>query len=148
MLSGASMVRAIAVARKMVDHPIRPPSSADGLQLINWVAEIETASLRKRDWDPSGDRDFHRRLRLLAFSDWLRCARGFIPPPIMCWNPMGANQDPPAALSFGRVTCSATPPTRWCPRGSNGGPASDSCRGVAHLGAARNGEFVASPRAL
>ncbi len=42
ILSGASMVRAGWLSHgKMVIYPIRP-ASADGRQLINWVAEIET----------------------------------------------------------------------------------------------------------
>src|SRR6266851_9993894 len=55
MLSGASMVRAGWLSHgKMVIYPIRQASSADGLQLINWVAEIETATYRKRDWTRPG----------------------------------------------------------------------------------------------
>src|ERR1035437_6125506 len=65
MLSGASMVRAGWLAHgKMVIYPIRP-AGADGLQLINWVAEIETQLInwvaeietpvyRKRDWNRPG----------------------------------------------------------------------------------------------
>src|SRR5436305_14727960 len=55
MLSGASMVRAGWLSHgKMVIYPIREVSGADGLQLINWVAEIETATYRKRDWNRTG----------------------------------------------------------------------------------------------
>src|SRR3954471_4265238 len=54
MLSGASMVRAGWLSHgKMVIYPIRP-AGADGLQLINWVAEIETQNYRKRDWTRPG----------------------------------------------------------------------------------------------
>src|SRR6202048_1943641 len=57
MLSGASMVRAGWLSHgKMVIYPIRP-AGADGLQLINWVAEIETATYRKRDWTRPGSID-------------------------------------------------------------------------------------------
>src|ERR1700676_4607121 len=67
MLSGASMVRAGWLSHgKMVIYPIRQASGADGLQLINWVAEIETANYRRRDWTPPGTlEDFIR-----AFADW------------------------------------------------------------------------------
>src|ERR1700694_5378395 len=55
MLSGASMVRAGWLSHgKMVIYPIRHVSGADGLQLINWVAEIETPVYRKRDWNRPG----------------------------------------------------------------------------------------------
>src|ERR1700742_360528 len=55
MLSGASMVRAGWLSHgKMVIYPIRHASDADGLQLINWVAEIETPIYRKRAWNRPG----------------------------------------------------------------------------------------------
>src|SRR6201994_4907853 len=54
MLSGASMVRAGWMSHgKMVIYPIRA-ADADGLQLVNWVAEIETPLHRKRDWTRPG----------------------------------------------------------------------------------------------
>src|SRR3979411_1299171 len=67
MLSGASMVRAGWLSHgKMVIYPIRQASGADGLQLINWVAEIETETYRKRDWTrPGSIEDF-----IGAFADW------------------------------------------------------------------------------
>src|ERR1700738_2360074 len=66
MLSGASMVRAGWLSHgKMVIYPIRP-AGADGLQLINWVAEIETATYRKRDWTRPGSLDDF----IGAFADW------------------------------------------------------------------------------
>src|SRR4030088_1092267 len=66
MLSGARMVRAGWLSHgKMVIYPIRP-AGADGLQLINWVAEIETATYRKRDWTRPGSIDYF----IPAFADW------------------------------------------------------------------------------
>ena len=66
MLSGASMVRAGWLSHgKMVIYPIRH-AGADGLQLINWVAEIETPVYRKRDWNRPGSIDDF----LPAFADW------------------------------------------------------------------------------
>src|SRR5262249_60588071 len=66
MLSGASMVRAGWLSHgKMVIYPIRP-AGPDGLQLINWVAEIETPNYRKRDWNREGRVDHF----LAAFADW------------------------------------------------------------------------------
>ena len=66
ILSGASMVRAGWLSHgKMVIYPIRP-AGIDGLQLINWVAEIETPVHRKRDWNrPGAIGDF-----IGAFADW------------------------------------------------------------------------------
>src|SRR6202008_1199757 len=66
MLSGASMVRAGWLSHgKMVIYPIRPVG-ADGLQLVNWVAEIETPNYRKRDWNREGRFDDF----IGAFADW------------------------------------------------------------------------------
>src|SRR5581483_10896101 len=49
ILSGASMTRAGWLSHgKMVIYPIREAGS-DGLQLVNWVAEIETPNYRRRD---------------------------------------------------------------------------------------------------
>jgi len=100
MLSGASMVRRLAVARaKMVIYPIRQASGADGLQLINWVAEIETETYRKRDWTrPGSIEDF-----IGAFADWhfdwldvpafIRAADSVLEFPMV-------DQDPAAALEL------------------------------------------------
>ena len=66
ILSGASMVRAGWLSHgKMVIYPIRA-AGADGLQLINWVAEIETPVYRKRDWNRPGSIDDF----IGAFADW------------------------------------------------------------------------------
>jgi 5-methylphenazine-1-carboxylate 1-monooxygenase len=66
ILSGASMVRAGWLSHgKMVIYPIRAAGD-DGLQLVNWVAEIETPKYRKRDWNRAGAlEDF-----IGAFADW------------------------------------------------------------------------------
>jgi hypothetical protein len=66
ILSGASMVRAGWLSHgKMVIYPIRAAGD-DGLQLINWVAEIETPNYRKRDWNRAGSLDDF----IGPFSDW------------------------------------------------------------------------------
>src|SRR5260370_37194202 len=66
MLSGASMVRAGWLSHgKMVIYPIRP-EGADGLQLVNWLAEIETATYRNRDWNRAGSLDDF----IGAVADW------------------------------------------------------------------------------
>src|SRR6202000_2825810 len=57
MLSGACMGRAGVLSHgKMVIYPIREAGD-DALQLINWVAEIETPNYRKRDWNRAGSLD-------------------------------------------------------------------------------------------
>jgi 5-methylphenazine-1-carboxylate 1-monooxygenase len=119
MLSGASMVRAGWLSHgKMVIYPIRTADD-DGLQLINWVAEIETPNYRKRDWNRAGTlSDF-----IGAFADWhfdwldvpafIRAADSVLEFPMV-------DQDPLPRWSFGRVTLLGDAAHPMVPRGSNG----------------------------
>jgi 2-polyprenyl-6-methoxyphenol hydroxylase-like FAD-dependent oxidoreductase len=120
MLSGASMVRAGWLSHgKMVIYPIRQAGGADGLQLINWVAEIETATYRKRDWNrPGRIEDF-----IGAFADWhfdwldvpsfIRAADHVLEFPMV-------DQDPLPRWSFGLITLLGDAAHPMVPRGSNG----------------------------
>jgi 2-polyprenyl-6-methoxyphenol hydroxylase-like FAD-dependent oxidoreductase len=119
MLSGASMVRAGWLSHgKMVIYPIRP-AGADGLQLINWVAEIETQNHRKRDWTRPGSIDDF----IGAFADWhfdwldvpafIRAADHVLEFPMV-------DQDPLPRWSFGRITLLGDAAHPMVPRGSNG----------------------------
>jgi 2-polyprenyl-6-methoxyphenol hydroxylase-like FAD-dependent oxidoreductase len=119
MLSGASMVRAGWLSHgKVVIYPIRTAGS-DGLQLINWVAEIETPNYRKRDWSRAGSLDDF----IGAFADWhfdwldvpafFRAADSVLEFPMV-------DQDPLPQWSFGRVTLLGDAAHPMVPRGSNG----------------------------
>jgi len=120
MLSGASMVRAGWLSHgKMVIYPIRRATQADGLQLINWVAEIETPNYRKRDWNRTGSIDDF----IGPFADWhfdwldvpafIRAADSVLEFPMV-------DQDPLPRWSFGRVTLLGDAAHPMVPRGSNG----------------------------
>jgi 5-methylphenazine-1-carboxylate 1-monooxygenase len=119
ILSGASMVRAGWLSHgKMVIYPIRA-AGADGLQLVNWVAEIETPVYRKRDWNRPGSMDDF----IGAFADWhfdwldvpafIRAADSVLEFPMV-------DQDPLPRWSFGRVTLLGDAAHPMVPRGSNG----------------------------
>src|SRR5881394_3982293 len=119
ILSGASMVRAGWLSHgKMVIYPIRS-AGADGLQLVNWVAEIETPNYRKRDWNRAGSLDDF----IGAFADWhfdwldvpafIRAADHVLEFPMV-------DQDPLPRWSFGRVTLLGDAAHPMVPRGSNG----------------------------
>jgi 2-polyprenyl-6-methoxyphenol hydroxylase-like FAD-dependent oxidoreductase len=120
MLSGASMVRAGWLSHgKMVIYPIRHAADSDGLQLINWVAEIETSTYRKRDWNRTGSIDDF----IGPFADWhfdwldvpafIRAADNVLEFPMV-------DQDPLPRWSFGRVTLLGDAAHPMVPRGSNG----------------------------
>jgi 5-methylphenazine-1-carboxylate 1-monooxygenase len=119
-LAGANMVRAGWLATgKMVIYPIRNRIDAEGRQLVNWVAEIETPQHRRRDWNRPGHLDDF----LPAFADWhfdwldvpafLRAADMVLEFPMV-------DQDPLPRWSHGRVTLLGDAAHPMVPRGSNG----------------------------
>jgi 5-methylphenazine-1-carboxylate 1-monooxygenase len=119
ILSGASMTRAGWLSHgKMVIYPIREAGS-DGLQLVNWVAEIETPKYRRRDWNRAGSLDDF----IGAFADWhfdwldvpafIRAADSVLEFPMV-------DQDPLPRWSFSRLTLLGDAAHPMVPRGSNG----------------------------
>jgi 2-polyprenyl-6-methoxyphenol hydroxylase-like FAD-dependent oxidoreductase len=119
ILSGASMVRAGWLSHgKMVIYPIRA-ADADGLQLTNWVAEIETPVYRKRDWNRPGSLDDFIGLFADWHFDWLDVPALIRGADSVLEFPM-VDQDPLPRWSFGRVTLLGDAAHPMVPRGSNG----------------------------
>ena len=119
-LSGASMVRAgwLAVG-KMVIYPIRHNVDDAGNQLVNWVAEINSATPAIRDWSRPGRlEDF-----LPVFENWhfdwldvpamIRASSSILEYPMV-------DQDPLPTWTDGRITLLGDAAHPMVPRGSNG----------------------------
>jgi 2-polyprenyl-6-methoxyphenol hydroxylase-like FAD-dependent oxidoreductase len=119
-LSGATFVRAGWLATgKLVIYPIRDRIDAEGRQLVNWVAEIETPHHRRRDWNRPGRlADFIRAYADWRF-DWLDVPAMLAASDVILEFPM-VDQDPLPRWSFGRVTLLGDAAHPMVPRGSNG----------------------------
>ena len=119
-LSGATMVRAgwLSVG-KMVIYPIRNDIDGQGRQLVNWVAELESAEPVQRDWNARGKLgDFFAAFEDWHF-DWLDVAALIQGTGTVLAYPM-VDQDPLPRWSFGRVTLLGDAAHPMVPRGSNG----------------------------
>ena len=119
-LSGATMVRAgwLSIG-KMVIYPIRNNIDGEGRQLVNWVAELESAEPVRRDWNARGKLgDFFPAFSHWQF-DWLDVAALIRDTSTVLAYPM-VDQDPLPRWSFGRVTLLGDAAHPMVPRGSNG----------------------------
>jgi 2-polyprenyl-6-methoxyphenol hydroxylase-like FAD-dependent oxidoreductase len=117
-LSGASMVRAGWLATgKMVIYPIR--NHADGSQLVNWVAEIETPRHIGRDWSRAGRLDDFFNFFANWHFDWLDIPAMIRAADMVLEFPM-VDQDPLPCWSFSNITLLGDAAHPMVPRGSNG----------------------------
>lgn len=118
-LTGASMIMAGHQDQKFVAYPIGAPR-ADGLQKINWIAELRIAeSLRREDWNRRGaPEDFLPRFEDWRF-DWLDVPALIRGAEAVYEYPM-VDRDPLPRWSHGRVTLLGDAAHPMYPIGSNG----------------------------
>jgi 5-methylphenazine-1-carboxylate 1-monooxygenase len=118
-LTGATMIMAGHQDQKFVCYPIEPVRP-DGLQRINWIAELRINEFRRReDWNREGDpADFYPRFTSWAF-DWLDIPGLITSADVVYEYPM-VDRDPLARWSHGRMTLLGDAAHPMYPIGSNG----------------------------
>ncbi len=117
-LYGRNVCRVGAIKTgKLVTYPIR--NLPDGLQLINWVAEIEQASATENDWSTPGRlEDFMPLFASMKF-DWLDIPEMLESADTILEYPM-VDREPLPRWTFGRVTLLGDAAHPVYPRGGNG----------------------------
>jgi 2-polyprenyl-6-methoxyphenol hydroxylase-like FAD-dependent oxidoreductase len=119
-LTGASMViGGWLEVGKLVVYPIRNAIDAEGRQLLNWVAEIQSPRNVMQDWNLGGRlEDFLPVFEGWKF-DWLDCAALLRAADLILEYPM-VDREPLAFWSQGRATLLGDAAHPMYPRGSNG----------------------------
>jgi 5-methylphenazine-1-carboxylate 1-monooxygenase len=118
-LTGATMIMAGHQDQKFVCYPIEPVR-ADGLQRINWIAELAIPEFRRReDWNREGVvGDFRPRFESWRF-DWLDVL-GLIDGADVVYEYPMVDRDPLPRWSHGRMTLLGDAAHPMYPIGSNG----------------------------
>jgi 2-polyprenyl-6-methoxyphenol hydroxylase-like FAD-dependent oxidoreductase len=119
-LTGSSIARVGAMHSTIIIYPIRDNVDAEGNQLVNWVAEVDSQAAVKADWNGKAKlEDFYPIYENWKF-DWIDVA-GLIrgTDPILAY-PM-VDRDPLERWTFGRITLLGDAAHPMFPRGGNGG---------------------------
>ncbi len=120
ILSGKSYIRIGSIETgKMVIYPIVDNIDAQGMQLVNWVAETQRDGEAMNDWNRSGSgADFLDIFKDWMF-DWLDVPALINGADSILEYPM-VDKDPVAQWTFGCVTLLGDAAHPMYPRGSNG----------------------------
>lgn len=120
ILTGKSYLRIGSIETgKMVIYPIVDDLDSQGMQLINWVAEIQREGDTMNDWNRRGhSSDFLDIFKDWRF-DWLDVPALIGGAEHILEYPM-VDKDPVAQWTFGRVTLLGDAAHPMYPRGSNG----------------------------
>jgi 2-polyprenyl-6-methoxyphenol hydroxylase-like FAD-dependent oxidoreductase len=119
-LTGASIARVGAMRATIIIYPIRDNVDAEGNQLVNWVAEVDSNSAVMADWNGKARlEDFYPVYEHWNF-DWIDVAALIrSTEPILAY-PM-VDRDPLKRWTFGRMTLLGDAAHPMFPRGGNGG---------------------------
>ena len=104
---------------KIVIYPIADSTNEDGLQLINWVAEIERPSSIMNDWNKKGCVNEFLPIYKDWVFDWLDVPALIRGADHILEYPM-VDKDPLDRWTFGRATLAGDAAHPMYPRGSNG----------------------------
>lgn len=120
ILTGRSYMRVGSILTgKMVIYPIIDNVDDEGNQLINWMAEIKSDTVKPNDWNKPGNLDdFFPIYKDWRFA-WLNVAELIRTADQILEYPM-VDKDPVAQWTFGRVTFAGDAAHPMYPRGSNG----------------------------
>ena len=120
ILTGRSYMRIGSIRTgKLVVYPIIDDVDAEGNQLINWMAEIETRATERNDWNKPGRlEDFLPYYKDWRF-DWLDVPEMLAGADLVLEYPM-VDKDPVARWTFGRITFAGDAAHPMYPRGSTG----------------------------
>jgi 2-polyprenyl-6-methoxyphenol hydroxylase-like FAD-dependent oxidoreductase len=121
ILTGRSYMRVGSIRTgKMVIYPIIDDVDGQGNQLINWMAEIQSDTTQKNDWNKSGKLEDVLPIYKDWTYDWLDIADMIRTADLILEYPM-VDKDPVGRWTFDRVTFAGDAAHPMYPRGSNGG---------------------------